>query len=628
MLGKTDPHSPATVQRFLQGGGETGAMLRDMSWSTHPLGPPASWPPLLQAATSIILGSRQPMFLVWGPELSTLYNDGYSLLCGKRHPAALGAPLSSTWSDIWDVVGEMVDRVYGGESIHMDDIAFVMHRNGFAEETHFSFSYSPLRDEKGEVRGLFCACAETTENVKLRRALDHERAMLGQMFENAPGLIAKMEGPDHKFEFANPAYRRLAGNRNIIGQPAQSIVPQAQQEGFLEMLDSVRATGQSVQVDGERVLIEGANGGMAEDRFVDFFYQPVRNMKGAVSGIFVEGFDVTDRINATSALRESEQFLRSVLGSSPDCVKVLNLEGQLEFMNDGGRLVMEIPAEHEVVGRNWQDFWEGIGKAELLKTLDVARSGLASAFQSYSNTFSGSRRYWDVRVTPMLNQKGQPERILAVSRDITYLKRIEDEREFLMGELSHRLGNAFSLVQSVIGQTLRRAISLEEARESLSGRIRALANAQSILTKSIAGDMNIQDVVEAALLPHRTGEGRFRISGPAANINGRQGLGLSLALHELATNATKYGALSDNNGKVSVHWSVAPSGLLEFSWQETDGPLVNPPKRSGFGSVLIETVVSAYFDGSAKLQYLPKGIEFQLTGLITTADHPRLSQII
>ena len=103
----------------------------------------------------------------------------------------------------------------------------------------------------------------------------------------------------------------------------------------------------------------------------------------------------------------------------------------------------------------------------------------------------------------------------------------------------------------------------------------------------------------AALLPHYAGEDRFVIGGPVITINGRQSLGLSLALHELATNATNYGALSGDVGRVTINWDIQPDGAFSFDWQESGGPHVTQPARSGFGSVLIEKIVATYFDGAA-----------------------------
>ena len=601
---------------FLQGGGEAGALLRAIDWQSHPLGPPQAWPSVVQVTTVIMLGSRQPMFMAWGPQHHTIYNDAYAEICGKRHPAAMGQPLSEIWHDIWDVAGDFVRRVHQGESIHMDDIQFIVHRNGYPEETHFSFSYTPMRTETGQILGVFCPCAETTEEVLLRRTLEHERKSLAQLFEQSTSFIAKMSGPDHVFEYANPSFNTIVGNRQLTGKSVRAAFPELAGEGLFEKLDEVLRTGQPVRFDASRVLLQRVRHDPPEERYLDFVYRPVQNAQGVVTGVFVEGVDVTERVHSMAALKASEQFLSSVLQATPDCIKVIDLSGRLEYVSEGGRVGLHISADVNLRGTPWSDLWADSEKPEIAKAIKLAQDGQASSFQAYATTFAGDRRYWDVRVTPMLDAAGKPERILAVSRDLTYLKRIEEEREHLMHELAHRLKNAFSMVQSVINQTLRKVPTVEAARPILAGRVRALSDAQNILTQSITSSMNLRNVVETALAPHRSGEGRFQIDGPEAEINGKQGLGLSLALHELATNAMKYGALSESEGKVEIRWIVDHTGAFIFNWREKDGPPVLAPQSHGFGTVLIENIVATYFDGRANLQFLRDGIVFELTGKI------------
>ncbi len=125
---------------------------------------------------------------------------------------------------------------------------------------------------------------------------------------------------------------------------------------------------------------------------------------------------------------------------------------------------------------------------------------------------------------------------------------------------------------------------------------------------------DIGDVVSSALAPHDSGVGRFEIDGPTSRLTSRQALGLSLALHELATNAAKYGALSGDNGKVEIKWNVEEDGAFRFSWSESGGPQVSVPTRVGFGSQLIRRMVAPYFDGEAYLDYDPYGVRFTLSG--------------
>jgi PAS domain S-box-containing protein len=150
-------------------GGDMGARAALMDWAATPLGLPDQWPEALRVLVGVMLGSRQPMFIAWGRDRVMLYNDGYAPLLGQRHPAALGGRFETVWADILDDVGPIMDQAYAGNATHMDDIRFVMHRHGYPEETHFAFSYTPVRDEAGVVRGVFCACMETTEQVRAAR---------------------------------------------------------------------------------------------------------------------------------------------------------------------------------------------------------------------------------------------------------------------------------------------------------------------------------------------------------------------------------------------------------------------------------------------------------------------------
>ena len=146
--------------------------MRAKDWSSTGLGPPESWPQSLRTAVSLLLNSRYPMFLFWGPQLIKIYNDGYRPITGDKHPWALGRPGPDVWPEIWADIGPMVERViHKGEATWSDDLPLFMRRRGFPEEVFFTFSYSPVRDESGGVGGMFCACTETTAKVQGERRL-------------------------------------------------------------------------------------------------------------------------------------------------------------------------------------------------------------------------------------------------------------------------------------------------------------------------------------------------------------------------------------------------------------------------------------------------------------------------
>jgi PAS domain S-box-containing protein len=160
-----------TDPAFLLGGGAMGARFRALDWSATPLGPSQAWPQSLKTAVSLMLNSGHPMFLAWGPELAFLYNDAYGPILGARHPDALGKPFAQVWSEIWADIRPLVDAALRGEATWSEDLHLVMERNGYPEDTWYTFSYSPVRDETGGVGGMFCACIETTDRVQSERRL-------------------------------------------------------------------------------------------------------------------------------------------------------------------------------------------------------------------------------------------------------------------------------------------------------------------------------------------------------------------------------------------------------------------------------------------------------------------------
>jgi PAS domain-containing protein len=143
--------------RFLDGGGDMGAAIRAFDWMRTALGAPATWSTSLKALTGVLLDAKQPMFIVWGSEQLLLYNDGYAAVLAGKHPEALGRPFLDVWAEIRPDLLPIVQQAYAGTAVHMDDITLVMERRGFREETHFAFSYTPIRGDDGNVEGFFCA---------------------------------------------------------------------------------------------------------------------------------------------------------------------------------------------------------------------------------------------------------------------------------------------------------------------------------------------------------------------------------------------------------------------------------------------------------------------------------------
>jgi PAS domain S-box-containing protein len=298
---------------FLSGGGEMGAMMRAHDWSASPLGPPSAWPPALRTVVGLMINSKFPMFVAWGPELGFLYNDAYRDILGEKHPAALGRRFRDIWSEIWADIGPLAERALAGESTYSDRLYLVMNRHGYDEETWFTYSYSPVRDETGKVSGMYCTCVEVTDQVHAERYRNQENERFRALFEQAPGIIAVLRGPDHVFELTNQSYLQLIGHRQLIGKRARDALPEVAGQGFFELLDRVYTSGEPFVGHASPLRLQREPNGPLEERYIDFVYQPIRDPSGAVSGIFVEGSDVTLRKQIEDELRaanrQKDQFL-------------------------------------------------------------------------------------------------------------------------------------------------------------------------------------------------------------------------------------------------------------------------------------------------------------------------------
>jgi len=308
-----DPLDGTGALMFLSGGGELGAMMRAHDWSASPLGHPRDWPQALRIVVGLMLNSKFPMFVAWGPELGFLYNDSYREILGDKHPAALGGRFHDIWSEIWHDISPLIERALGGEATYADRLYLVMNRHGYDEPTWFTFSYSPVRDERGIIAGMYCAVVEVTDQVLAEQYRNEENERLRGLFAQAPGIMAVLRGPEHVFELTNQSYMQLIGHRQVIGRRAREALPEIVGQGFFELLDRVYTTGEPFVGHALPVRLQREPDGPLEERYIDFVYQPIRDAGGAVSGIFVEGSDVTDRKlvedELRAANRQKDQFL-------------------------------------------------------------------------------------------------------------------------------------------------------------------------------------------------------------------------------------------------------------------------------------------------------------------------------
>ena len=187
---------------FLAGGGEMGDLIGAHDWSATPLGPIEGWPEALRTLVGLMVRTRQPAYLAWGPEQISLYNDGYLPILGAKHPASLGQPAHLLWAEIWETLGPLNARVLAGEPLWFEDMGINL--EGRAQpECWFSYSYTPVLDADGRAVGIYCVATETTDKVLSERRLLSEQERQRGALQQMPGFVAITRGPEHVYEYVN-----------------------------------------------------------------------------------------------------------------------------------------------------------------------------------------------------------------------------------------------------------------------------------------------------------------------------------------------------------------------------------------------------------------------------------------
>jgi PAS domain S-box-containing protein len=454
----------------------------------------------------VILDQR--LTLVW-------MNDAYLRVTMRERGEILGREMfdafpSGTQSDSFRQLDASFRRVI--ETGETDEIALIRYDiarpDGSMEERYWSATHTPLKDSAGQLSYILQHTVDVTELHSLRRlreemgivrranavearardlAAESRRRM--DFFEQAPGFVAVLEGSEHRFQMTNAAYRELVGGRETLGKRVREALPEVVQQGFVTLLDRVFASGEPYVGRREEVFLERDGQGTPGTRYLNFIYQPIFAEGREVSGIIIQGYDVTEEVE------------------------------------------------------------------------------------------------------------------------------YEERQELLINELNHRVKNTLAIVQGLASQSFRSVPNAAGAQAIFDARLKALAAAHNLLTDAHWRSAMLADVVRgSAEATAGALIGRFAIDGPQVALSPQTAVSLAMIVHELCTNALKYGALSNEEGRVDVHWLVDDGDgdggqRLRVTWREHGGPPVVPPTRRGFGTRLIDRGMSSRPCGRVAMRFEPGGLE-------------------
>jgi PAS domain S-box-containing protein len=344
-------------------------------------------------------------------------------------------------------------------------------------------------------------------------------------------------------------------------------------------------------------------------RIVDFTIHPIRSQSGTVAFLHPTGIDVTDRKHFEAALRDSEQRLRSlasIVESSDDAIVSKSLDGVITSWNRGAERVFGYSAE-EVIGQpitivipyDRQD-------EERLILTRIRRGERIDHFETVRQTKHGSLITVSLSVGPVKNAEGKIVGASKIARDITEQKRNQEQIAILAREAEHRSKNLLANVQATVA--LSQSDTVDGLKDAIAGRVRALSNVHSLFVESRWIGAELSTIAKQELAPYSgAGERRVHVDGPEVLLRPNDAQVVAIILHELATNAAKYGALSVPNGQVHLQWLHRADGQLVLTWTETGGPTVRTPSREGFGSRIIAQLIDQQ-QGQSQFDWRPEGL--------------------
>ncbi len=316
---------------FLAGGGEAADIIAAFDWGKTSLGDIGRWPDYLKAQISFILRSPVALVSLWNEDGVMIYNDAYSHFSGGRHPGLFGSKVREGWPEVADFNDNVMKVGLAGGTLAYREQSMTLYRNGKAEQLWLDLDYSPMLDDKGKPAGVIAVVVETTGKVNLERELKAERESLRRMFDQAPGFIAMLTGPEHRFTMANEAYLTLVDHRDILGKAVTEALPEVASQGFTSLLDTVYASGEPFIGRGQKVMLRYDS---EEDaRYLDFVYQPIIDA-GQVTGVFVQGHDVTETKRNEIALRAETAKLEVLNRSAVAVAAELEVDKVVQIVTD------------------------------------------------------------------------------------------------------------------------------------------------------------------------------------------------------------------------------------------------------------------------------------------------------
>jgi PAS domain S-box-containing protein len=497
-------------------------------------------------------------------------------------------------------------RVLAGEELSADEDNF-LRLDGRIDRCRWSMK--PWRTPDGRIGGALLFSELITEQIEGRRALAASEARFRATFENAAVGIGHFTLDGRMLRFNNTMSR-------ILGWPRDELATKRFQE-FTHPDDLAFELVHWEQLcDGKVNSYSVDKRILRKDGKIVWILRTVSSVRtndGSVDYLLAVIEDIAARKRAEEKLHKSEERFRSSLLRSPLPVLMYNDREQILAVSQS--LLEKTGYSREELRRmeDWTTRAYGERSDEVLEWFRriIAKEPEAQSTELTIQTKDGRKRLWNFVVSALGVQSDGRRLFVCMAHDSTEQKAYEEQILFLMREVNHRAKNMLSLVQAIARQTA--AHEPEDFIDHFTERIQALAANQDLLVRNEWRGVDMEDLVHAQLAHFADLVGpRITVDGPKLHLDAAAAQAIGLALHELATNAGKYGALSTDVGSVDVRWRL-DGGIFKMSWTESNGPPVRRPERQGFGSTVINSMTKRTVGGEVELDYAHSGLVWRLT---------------
>jgi len=609
------------------------------NWAASPLGPTQSWPQSLKTAVELMLASGFPTSIQWGPKAILLYNDAEARILGGLHPTALGQTAFDALPVIQNGLTGVIHRVMNGESVAFGEQRYVV--NGEAGETEIWADHlaSPMRDETGAIAGVWVVLIDVTARIQAERQRKAAQDALRQS-EARQAFLLRLS--DEMRAIADPlailatatklTVEHFGAGRCCYAEFCSKeivhrgcwIHPDARMperfafaklatvaEGYLAgravVADDIESDPRFTEEERDRLRVAG----MAAFVCVPLRKETVFGVQSMAPRAWTAGevelireagertLHAVRRARAEAALRDSDERFRQFAEASTDIIWIRDAKTlELEYWSPGLERAFGGKWEPALGGDNLKDWLNIIvpeDRKRALATIAAVQSRERITFEHrMKRPCDGEIRWTCSHVFPLLNAAGGVQRIGSICRDTTDEKATADRMRNMVAELQHRTRNLMAVLKSIVAETLAASEDLDSFKTRIDDRLVLLSRVHDLLSRSEEEPVTIGALVQLEIDAFRRGvpAARIEVAGPEVKIRNSTVQMLAFALHELATDARKYGALSTDHGTLRVGWEVeqirgAPH--LRLSWIEQRPVCVGIERdRRGYGRELIE----------------------------------------